>query len=515
MSSRATPPSAKKRQQAATRARNLRAAVQAREGLVAERAQQRQQEERARREESRLKSELKQYRRAFQSDTFSAPFGNTTVVGAPVPQNVDEFGADAGIDLTRIGARSSGTQTSPSIVAVQGARAALRGALQGQSIGGDDTTVLANQIRSPTVGRTLDFGESMIAGTPSPVVPSPYDFDLNDVTPPPDASGAGFSPGIQALAGFVRRVGVELDATGTPMSAAEVTHGAALDPVGDADSGNLAASGTDRDSTSHMDDILNALREITQLLQVTAGAQLVAQSQPVAQGSRLEFRRGFEPPEPHRGSDPSASDRLGELRARLDEIEQQFGRASEQYQTALAAYVEAVEDDIDSDEERPSNVTGLETESDDDFADMPTTPPAARDLAELLDAPAPAPAPAQAGSGAVAVSRQLDLEARAEAANALRRTPGIMKLIEARIFKFDDFLTNGSLDPQKLAKVRRVLAKRVDSSAESYKLAASARGYAPSGAAFPIEGLNNIVGGVRKVPGSKYVIYQGPQYVNG
>ena len=135
------------------------------------------------------------------------------------------------------------------------------------------------------------------------------------------------------------------------------------------------------------------------------------------------------------------------------------------------------------------------------------------DLAELLDAPAPAPA--QPGAGAVAVTRQLDLEARAEAANALRNTPGIMKLIEARVFKFDDFLTNGNLDPQKLAKVRRVLAKRVDSSAESYKLAAKAKGYAPSGAAFPVEGLNNIVGGVRKIPGSKYVMYQGPQYVNG
>ena len=44
-------------------------------------------------------------------------------------------------------------------------------------------------------------------------------------------------------------------------------------------------------------------------------------------------------------------------------------------------------------------------------------------------------------------------------ANALRRTPGIMKLIEARIFKFDDFLTDGSLDMRKLPKVRRVLAK--------------------------------------------------------
>jgi hypothetical protein len=76
-------------------------------------------------------------------------------------------------------------------------------------------------------------------------------------------------------------------------------------------------------------------------------------------------------------------------------------------------------------------------------------------------------------------------------------------------------LTDGSLDATKLAKVRRVLARRVDDTAESHALAASARGYAPSGAAYPIEGLNNIVAGVRKIPGSKYVIYQGPQYVNG
>ena len=101
MSSRAqgrSPPSAKKRQQAATRARNMRSAARAREGLDAERAQQRQQEERARLEGARFKREL----RAYQPDTFSAPFGNTTVVGAPVPQNVDEFGADAGIDLTQV-----------------------------------------------------------------------------------------------------------------------------------------------------------------------------------------------------------------------------------------------------------------------------------------------------------------------------------------------------------------------------------------------------------------------------
>ena len=36
--------------------------------------------------------------------------------------------------------------------------------------------------------------------------------------------------------------------------------------------------------------------------------------------------------------------------------------------------------------------------------------------------------------------------------------------------------------------------------------AARAKGYAPSGAAYPVDGLNNIVAGVRKIPGSKYVI---------
>ena len=30
-----------------------------------------------------------------------------------------------------------------------------------------------------------------------------------------------------------------------------------------------------------------------------------------------------------------------------------------------------------------------------------------------------------------------------------------------------------------------------------------------------IKGVNNIVAGNRKIPGTKYVIYQGPQYVNG
>ena len=74
-------------------------------------------------------------------------------------------------------------------------------------------------------------------------------------------------------------------------------------------------------------------------------------------------------------------------------------------------------------------------------------------MAEALNQPGgqpPVSAPVQTGAVATAVTRQLDLEARAEAAEALRRAPGIMKLIEARIFKFDDFLTNGELNARKL-----------------------------------------------------------------
>ena len=77
------------------------------------------------------------------------------------------------------------------------------------------------------------------------------------------------------------------------MSAADAAHGAALDVVGSQDAGYLASSGIDRDPTAHMDDIKAALQEITNLLQVTAGAQLATQSRPVARGSRLEYRCGF------------------------------------------------------------------------------------------------------------------------------------------------------------------------------------------------------------------------------
>jgi len=85
-----------------------------RQELDAERVETQRQLAQGRRDEAKFLRELKLSRRAFQSDAMNATFGNATVVGAAIPQNVDEFGTEAGIDLTQVGAQSSGTQTSPS-----------------------------------------------------------------------------------------------------------------------------------------------------------------------------------------------------------------------------------------------------------------------------------------------------------------------------------------------------------------------------------------------------------------
>ena len=380
---------------------------------------------------------------------------------------VGVLGQPQGIDLTQVGT-PPGTPPGylrPIITVGQfeGARRDLSGYLNrvGDPIttGHSDTTLPA-------------FDASSILGTPGTVDTQPQSSIFG-----PDLT-LGATPGGPSVG--------QLNDAGTPMSAADL-HGAALDAMGSIDHGKVAATGVDLDSTAHMDDIARGLGEITTLLRTlvqrqpynTPGTDM-PDAQPEFDDSLVQLTRGTRP-------------------------DQRRGARGTSERALLPGESRNVPNEEESDES--DDDANAETTDDDD--------PSTDEENEPVPAPAPAPQAAQAGSGAVAVSRQLDVEARAEAAEVLRRAPGIMKLIEARIFKFDDFLTNGNLDPQKLAKVRRVLAKRVDSSAESYKLAASARGYAPSGAAFPIEGLNNIVGGVRKIPGSKYVIYQGPQYVNG
>ena len=379
---------------------------------------------------------------------------------------VGVLGQQQGIDLTQVGTPPGtppGYLRPITVGQFEGARRNLSGYLN--RVGDPITTGHSDTTLPP-------FDASSILGTPGTVDTPPQSSIFGtDLT-------LGATPGGPGVG--------QLDDTDTPMSAADV-HGAALDATGSIDHGNVAATGVDLDSTAHMDDIARGLGEITTLLRTLVQRQAyntpgtdMPDAQPEFDDSLVQLTRGTRP-------------------------DQRRGARGTSERALLPGESRNVPNEEESDE--PDDDANAETTDDDD--------PSTDEENEPVPAPAPAPAPAQAGSGAVAVSRQLDVEARAEAAEVLRRAPGIMKLIEARIFKFDDFLTNGNLDPQKLAKVRRVLAKRVDSSAESYKLAASARGYAPSGAAFPIEGLNNIVGGVRKIPGTKYVMYQGPQYVNG
>ena len=375
------------------------------------------------------------------------------------------LGQQQGIDLTQVGTPPGtppGYFRPVTAGQFEGARRNLSGYLNRV---GDPITTGHSDTTLPAIDA------SSILGTPGTVDTPPQSSIFG-----PDVT-LGATPGGPSVG--------QLDDTDTPMSAADV-HGAALDAMGSIDRGNVAATGVDLDSTAHMDDIARGLGEITTLLRTLVQRQAyntpgtdMPDAQPDFDDSLVQMTRGTRP-------------------------DQRRGARGTSERALLPGESRNVPNEEESDEPDDANA---ETTDDDD--------PSTDEENEPVPAPAPAPEAAQAGSGAVAVSRQLDVEARAEAAEALRRAPGIMKLIEARVFKFDDFLTNGNLDPQKLAKVRRVLAKRVDSSAESYKLAAKAKGYAPSGAAFPIEGLNNIVGGVRKIPGSKYVMYQGPQYVNG
>jgi hypothetical protein len=137
------------------------------------------------------------------------------------------------------------------------------------------------------------------------------------------------------------------------------------------------------------------------------------------------------------------------------------------------------------------------------------------DLVESDESDDEAPTTTSTGVQATPASGDIDAIRRRKAVQMLRRSPGLIKLIQAGEYKFSDFVTNGALDMAKLTAVRNDIRDRIESTEESYTLAAKAKGYTPSGAAFPIEGVNNIVAGVRKIPGSKYVIYQGPQYVNG
>eukprot|EP01043_Picozoa_sp_COSAG02_P060407 COSAG02_NODE_7887_length_2808_cov_2.029575_4_plen_441_part_01 len=375
---------------------------------------------------------------------------------------VGVLGQPQGVDLTQVGALN----TLPSdayfrpVVTTGEFEQSRRSLSDYLSQVGDPITTGHSDTTLPAIDA------SSILGTPgTPGTPPRSSIFGPDVT-------LGATPGGPSVG--------ELDDSDAPMSAADV-HGAALDAMGNIDRGNVAATGVDLESTAHMDDIARGLNEITQLLRTMVQRQAyntpgttVPDAQPEEFDTGLvQMTRGTRPDQ-RRGARGTSERRLLPGESRNVPIEEQSDESDDDVFSAFGDDDDGSDSSAETTDDDGSDSSAETTDDDDPSTDEENEP---------------APAPAQAGSGAVAVSRQLDVEARAEAAEALRRAPGIMKLIETRIFKFNDFLTNGSLDPRKLNKVRRVLAKRVDSTAESYKLAASARGYDPSGAAFPIEGI--------------------------
>lgn len=453
-----SPPSAKKRRQRATREANLQAATRARDDIASLRAQEERQLAQQRRDAAKFRRELKDLRRSFQSDAVGAPFGDTTVVGAQVGAQVDATVVGAPVAQTQLDEFGAQDGTDLTVAFNRG---------RAEPIGSDDTTLRNVPVVQPgdPVPDLRGLDVSSIPGTPSRSMFDGFSFVDSPVTP------AGPPPGVLPH-GFTTPTGepAVLDDRDTSPDASSVNLSAAFNAVGDRTPGLRAARGGDADSTLHMDDYVAAIQEVQQLMREVSFEDYV-------QGRVAANRQAGQ-------DDPlqRPSNVVGDVETDSD--------------------AELSEEELDSTSQFVEDNAGLvESESDDE----------ALELAEALNEPGgrasaePAAEPLQ----------QLDVVAKAEAARLLRDSPGILKLLASRVFKFSDFLTNGEFDPQKLAKVRSVLAKRVDSTAESYKLAASAKGYTPSGAAFPIEGLNNIVAGVRNVPGSKYVLYQGPQYVNG
>ena len=267
----------------------------------------------------------------------------------------------------------------------------------------------------------------------------------------------------------------ELEPSGTLMTAAD-PHGAAYDAYGSGRAGDDAEIGITGGATT-MRDYIRAFWDLERLMRGDTGAN-----------------NGVDAGEPI-PDDPIPDDPTSE-----EDDDDDDDPISEDDDDDIDDPIPEEDDDIDD-----------PIPEDDDDIDDP--------IPEEDDAPAAAGVGTDArgvdASTQADVAAELNVKARRDAADALRRSPGIMKLIKSGIFKFDDFLTNGALDLRKIAAVRRYIADRVESTEESYARAAQAKGYTPSGVAYPITGVNNIVAGVRRIPGTKYVMYQGPQYVNG
>ena len=108
-------------------------------------------------------------------------------------------------------------------------------------------------------------------------------------------------------------------------------------------------------------------------------------------------------------------------------------------------------------------------------------------------------------------------ESRLELANALRKDPSVLKLIEKKVLQWDDLLeVDGGVSFEKVQRVRTKLQEQEELAGETYAEAQRYHQIDPVTGARPevIRGLNPTIAGNRRVSGTKYVMYSGPRYAD-
>ena len=108
-------------------------------------------------------------------------------------------------------------------------------------------------------------------------------------------------------------------------------------------------------------------------------------------------------------------------------------------------------------------------------------------------------------------------ESRLELANALRKDPSVLKLIEKKVLQWDDLLAaDGGVSFEKVQRVRTKLQEQEELAGETYAEAQRYHQIDPVTGARPevIRGLNPTIAGNRRVSGTKYVMYSGPRYAD-
>ena len=120
-------------------------------------------------------------------------------------------------------------------------------------------------------------------------------------------------------------------------------------------------------------------------------------------------------------------------------------------------------------------------------------------------------------SASTQVDSDASVETRLELANALRKDPSVLKLVEKKVLQWDDLLAaDGGVSFEKVQRVRMKLQEQEELAGETYAEAQRYHQIDPITGTRPevIRGLNPTIAGNRQVAGTKYVIYSGPRYAD-